>query len=168
MESLQGIIQILDQLVQHHERLLEIEVEKHTILLGSNPEGLIPLLHKQSKLLKTIDYWEAERKAAIDRYLLTSGIVADAFTISDLVKLVTDTPMKESLETYRNSLYKLIAEISTKNQVNQQLIEQSMSFVDLTLQLITEQPDRDVIYSGKNQLQKTGSQGGRSFFDAKA
>jgi hypothetical protein len=55
------------------------------------------------------------------------------------------------LTSYREELIRIVSELRSANELNQQLLEQSLSFVNMSLDLLTDSPEDDFIYKKPTQ-----------------
>jgi flagellar biosynthesis/type III secretory pathway chaperone len=169
MEPIQHIIDVLQQLVQRHEMLLILEERKQHVLIEGSANELVPILHEESKLIKQMTELESIRATAVEEFARLQGFGDDSLSMSDLVKLVTNHELKGFLTRYSEQLLDLVRQLRVQNEHNQKLIEQSLSYIQFSLDLMTEVPERHVTYGKPDASSQQGpATSGRSFFDRKA
>jgi len=167
MEPIQDIIQIMQELNAAHEDLLILENKKKEALVHNRTDELVKHLHEQSKVTKRIAALEEERLKMVELWLAQKGILRGRMMLPDLIKLTPYHKDKETLRTLGKELQERIEELRNLNHFNQQLIEQSLSYIDFTLSLVTNEPERYVTYERMDRSPKPAA-GTRSFFDSKA
>jgi flagellar biosynthesis/type III secretory pathway chaperone len=169
MEPIQHIIDVLQQLVQRHEMLLVLEGRKQQVLIEGSAVELVPILHEESKLIKQMTELESMRATGVEEFARLQGFGDDSLSMSDLIKLVTNHEHKGLLTRYSEQLLDLVRQLRAQNDHNQKLIEQSLSYIQFSLDLMTEVPERHVTY-GKPDVPSTqgSASSSRSFFDRKA
>ncbi len=168
MEPIQDIIRIMEELKVAHDDLLILENQKKEALVHDLADELVKLLHKQTKLVRKISGLEQDRQQVVEQWLSQKGIPNGRMMLANLIKLVPHHKEKESLRRLGGELQDLVEKIREINQFNQQLIEQSLSLIDFTLRLVTDEPERYMTYGRGETPVKPSSAGVRSFFDTKA
>ncbi|MBP1931500.1 flagellar protein FlgN [Ammoniphilus resinae] len=165
---MQEIIHVLEELVAAHDALFILEKEKQKAIMEDSTEQLMKSLYEQSKHLKRIQELEQQRQYCIKNFLQRNGFQSDQCRLSDLIKLATNMREKEDLRKVSQLLSSRIEQLRQENHLSQQLIEQSLSWIDFTLQLFTETPDHFTTYFQGDEpaVQPNGRQQG--FFDTKA
>ena len=168
MEPIQQVKRVLQQLLAAHQELLALEKKKEQVLIEDRTQELVPILHDESKILKKINELENEREYWVEQYFLSKAFQQDSYTIRDLIQLVTHREEKENFIDLRQELQQIIEKLGQQNQLNQQLIRQSLDYVNLTLSIFTEEPDQGFTYKKDHASSNKASQPSRSFFDTKA
>ena len=149
-----------------HCALLELGEQKKAVLISNKINELSMLLKQESKLMKRITECEREWLDATVQFLHDKGLHPNpSITISELVKMVFQPEEKSALLLAQRDLLETIAKLKQVNGLNQGLIEQSLAFIEYSLDLFTGSFEQDAIYY--NPAQQT--QGKKSFgtFDSK-
>lgn len=167
MEPIQDIIRIMEELKVAHEDLLRLENQKKEALVHDSTDDLVRLLHEQTKLVRKISGLEEDRQQAVKDLLSQKGIANGRMMLANLIKLVPQHKEKERLRKLGEELHDLVERLREINQFNQQLIEQSLTFIDLTLRLVTDEPEGYSTY-GYGEAPEKPSSRMRNFFDSKA
>lgn len=165
--SIQVVIQSLHDLNAIHETLLELGEQKREVLIANQVTELTQITNEESKLMKQVS--ESERKwlAAMSSFLVEKGFEPNpSITMSELIKLVTNDNDKQALQAVQQQLLTTMDKLNDINTLNQQLIEQSLSFVNYTLDLLTEDTSDLLGYSNPNDKPKTARN--NTIFDTKA
>lgn len=168
MEPIQGVIQVLEQLLMRHQELLALEQKKERVLIEDRIQELVSILHDESKLLKRIAELDHERKHWAGQVFASKGLKEDSYTLSDLIQLITSHQDKETVKHFHRRLSDVIAELQEQNRLNQQLIGQSLDYINQTLSLITEGPLAQPTYHKEAASAPKSPGPVRSFFDKKA
>lgn len=168
MEAIQGIISVLESLLDTHERMLSLEKKKQSILVEDRTTELLPLLQDQSKLVKQIASLEQGRQEYVRQFMVQKGLTQVELPLSDLIKLETNSKVKEKITQVSGLLHSRLEELKQLNLLNQQLIDQSLSYIDYTLRLITEEPASFTTYNRGEGGGPVPSTQQRRFFDTKA
>lgn len=163
--SLQQITKILVALIQVHKQFNELAIEKTTIIQKSDMPALDQILKKETALITQLTKLEQNRILAVNNYLKDQGIMQKQATIEQLIEVVPENE-RVVLSKLQKALFAEIDQLKKQNELNQQLLEDSLHFVNLSLDLIAPDPD-EVNYKRPNA--KSYNEGmNRSIFDSKA
>jgi flagellar biosynthesis/type III secretory pathway chaperone len=163
--SIEPVIDNMDQLIEVHDALLELGLQKKEILIANHTDRLNQIVLKEIKLVKKIETLEIQRITAIGSFLLTRGYNSNPkITISDLVKVIFKIEEKQRLQLAQQTLLHKVHDLQQVNKLNQQLIKQSLAFIDYSIDLMTGSPSDDLFY---NPAQQRSNSKRSSYFDIK-
>jgi flagellar biosynthesis/type III secretory pathway chaperone len=150
--TIQNIAEIMGQLIEAHETYLAYGQEKTPVLVQGNIDQLIAITNKESKIAKQIVELDKQRVQAINEYLLARGYRPDPkITIGDLIKIVFKAEEKKLLMDAQMSLFTILMKVKDLNEANARLIEQSLAFIDYSLDILTGESDMEVTYQNPQQ-----------------
>lgn len=161
--SVQPIIQSLEKLISLHESLLEISKQKTAVVKEGSVENLQPLLLKERKHVQALEQAEGKRQKAVQEWVTEYSPGLEHATITGILEVINDEQSKRELEKITITLTETITELKQQEQLNQSLIQQSMQFVELSLNMM-KPSIRNLNYGGKKSSDSTD----RSVFDSKA
>ncbi|WP_216830369.1 flagellar protein FlgN [Alkalihalobacterium elongatum] len=163
--SAKAVIAVLADLIKVHKELNQIAVEKTEVVKKGEMAALDMLIKKESPFIHHLGKLEEKRVLAVEQFINEKGLVTEDVTMKQLIERAPQEEQTLLLKLYR-ALLSEIDILKKNNQLNQQLIEDSLRFVNLSLDLLTPEPE-EVTYQRptKNQYE-TGSS--RSIFDSKA
>ncbi|MEC2346339.1 flagellar protein FlgN [Paenibacillus barengoltzii] len=165
--SVQPLIEILKQMDDLHAELLEVMELKKQSILGRSYEELVRVMSRESKLVKAVEEQEKQLFTSAQTFLQSKGIRSQLeLTVSELLRLVFDPEEKRMLDEARRKLGERLMELKRVNDLNQQLLQQSLSFIDFSLNLMIGGEDEGTTYSPPLVQDKKAS--ARSMFDTKA
>jgi flagellar biosynthesis/type III secretory pathway chaperone len=145
--AFQQLLDIMAELEQLHQEVLDMAEQKKQVLIRNDINELNRIVHKEHQLLKQIGESEDRRKEAIDRFLIARGFRPNPLvTVKDLIKLAFKADDKMALMGAQAALSSTLIKLKEANALNQKLLEQSLMFVNHSLDLIIGVPDDDVIY----------------------
>lgn len=160
--SVRSVTQTLTELQSIHEELIHVSKQKTNIIKEGSVTKLQQLLRKERHYLKLLENAETKRQNEVEKWFLQQPSLLDK-TITTMLPLITDEGDHENLEKMTIALTKSITRLKQQEQLNQELIEQSMQFVQISLDLMSPTIE-SLNYSNKqNQKQQR-----RSVFDSKA
>lgn len=161
--SVQAITESLQALLNIHEELLRVSERKTEIVKDGSPEKLQAVLAEERKYIKVLDHAENNRQQAVEKWYQERQLPLEHMTITNMLEVLTDKDEQQVLEHMTIQLTKAITRLKQQEQLNQALIQQSLQFVQLSLDLLN--PTIHNINYGKKQ-ETAGSK--RSVFDSKA
>lgn len=165
--SIQSLLETMARLQEAHEELLQLAQKKTRILVENDLDQLNLIVNKESKWVRTISEANNQRLQITNSYLISRGYNPNPLiTVSDLIKVIFNAQEKQGLSQAQQKLVEIINQLKSINGFNQQLIEQSLSFIDYTVDLVLGAPEDDVVYRNPS-LQASGVKR-QGIFDTKA
>ena len=164
--SAESIIDTMKALISVHQTFNEHAGRKTESVKNGNIHRLEQLMNEEEALVSKLKELEETRIRQVNEFFSQKGILIDGdVTITKLLRYVSLSE-QEQLRQLQQELMKEIEQLKQQNALNQELIRQSLDFVNLSLQLFQPDPE-PVTYDHPNQ---TGSQQrkGKSLFDSKA
>lgn len=164
--GIEAILEVMNKLQEAHVALLKLTKEKAPIIVRNEVEQLNNIVSKENKIVRHIAELDQQRLMAVSEYLMSRGYAPNPrITVSDLIKIIFKAEDKLLLEEAQVKLLAVIEELKQENALNQQLIEQSLAFIDYSLDLVLGAPEDDAIYRNPAQQRSGGRPG---VFDTKA
>lgn len=152
METAQ-MTSLLERLLKSHEELLTLGERKTDVLKLGDMKALDVLLKEEDLQVKKLQLIEKER-------MLKFANV----TLADVLEQAENNE-KENLIQLQEQLIKVYDALKSRNKLNQDLLEQSLQFVNMSLSMIQPE-DGPVTYN--NPKSNPYSQNNTSLFDSKA
>jgi hypothetical protein len=145
--SIPAIVETLEKQKELYGQLLESAKLKTPVLVNNDVEQLNAIMKKERKLIQQAEELEQQRIRQTSAYFQTFGIIrVRAGKISDIIRTVTNPADKRTLIELQQTLSELLAELKKVNEHNQQLIAQSLEMIRFSIDLMTVNPNEDVIY----------------------
>ncbi|MED4754658.1 flagellar protein FlgN [Brevibacillus choshinensis] len=166
MQDLSTLYELLDNLIRLHQALYTLAVQKKEILIKGKMDELIAVTRQEQKIIKGIDAVEQTRLQLVKQISVEKNVPLQEGSLSELIRLSTNAQEKVCLSTYRNELIRIVSELRDANELNQQLLEQSLSFVNLQLDMLMDRPEEDYIY--KKPMNSKAGISSRTFINNKA
>ncbi|MEK5261954.1 flagellar protein FlgN [Paenibacillus sp. FSL L8-0663] len=164
---LERLIDVLEQLDQKHLILLELAKSKKKIVMENDMDSLVQHLNQESRLLKQVEQLEEARMEFSFELLRERGIKSQLnLTITELARLVFDPEDKNKFLSVQSRLSHTLSELKKINAINQKLIEQSLVFIDYSLDLLVGRPNQEMTYMHPDQKSNQPARPG--LFDTKA
>jgi len=164
--ALNTLIELLERLDEVHQQMLELAVSKKQAIMDNKVDGLIDILNRESKLMKLTGQLEEQRAQAAYAFLQGVGIRSNlSLNLTELSRLVFDPEDKSRLLEIQRKLSGTLQSLKEANELNQKLIEQSLTFIDYSLDLLVGRPNQDITYHHPSD--KGGSISRPGLFDAR-
>jgi flagellar biosynthesis/type III secretory pathway chaperone len=158
--SIQSLIETMDRLVQIHLFLLDLSEQKKDVLIKNQVEKLNKIVNKETSLIKEIIQLDKQRIEYISEFLVQKGYRPNpSITVSDLIKLVVAIEDKRAIEEKQKALLGAIFKLKKLNQLNVQLIEHSLAFIEYSLDIVLGPPEDNMIYHKPSLQQSTKRSG---------
>jgi hypothetical protein len=132
--SAENLISTMEKLLKLHQSLLELSTKKTGIVKNNDMDALNQIIKDEQAHLAAIQKFEKERQKFVQSIL--PGV--DQPTISNCLEVVNAADF-EKLSRLRVLLLEIVSQIKERNELNQQMIYQSLKFVNLSLNLIVPQ-----------------------------
>ena len=128
-------------------------------------EALKSITNEERKWIKMVNTAQKDLLNHAKDFLEQRSISIDAPTLQDCLPYVKAQEYM-TLTTLQSQLVEKVSLLKKQNDLNQQLLKQSLSFVQLSLDLLT--PDIDTYNYERPDSSQPFEQHGRSLFDSNA
>lgn len=161
---MQAVLNIMEALITEHEHMLNISNEKTELMKAGKIDAFQKLLMQERKQTQAISQLEKKRVQAVDALFQEMGIENTDKTVTVLLEQMEEGQQKREMEAAVSRLIDYIVQIRDVEQLNKELIQQSMTFVQLSLEML--QPNLGQMNYGKQQSSQMTPN--TSVFDSKA
>lgn len=142
------LTRLLNQQKVLYQEMADLAREKQKILIKGSLEALAALVKKEESLIFQGSKLEEERYRSARKAAALLELPEDA----PLREIMEKAPLeyKKPLETVFQELSGLLADLARLNEENTSLIQQSLRFVNFTMEVVSQQskpvytPDKDV------------------------
>ncbi|MCG1026843.1 flagellar protein FlgN [Virgibacillus halodenitrificans] len=163
--SVQLIIQSLHQLVDVHKQLLRLSNQKTEAIKEGSIDNMQKVIGQERKEIKQLEQAEKIREKLVSDWFIKNGFSQEDVSITFLLDHIEQLDEREKLGNITIRLTKLITELKQQEQLNQSLINQSMKFIQLSLDMLNPSI-QNINYGNQQQYGKEAQK--RSIFDSKA
>ena len=165
MPLLGQLIETVEQLIKEHEQLLQLAERKKRVLIDGDMESLQEIVNREVQAIRKVEKLETERMKQGERIAAAYGLKVEELTASKLAAMEPDPQRAARFNLLTGRFVKVMGELSAANDLNGQLIQQSLDLVQRSIDLLTVAPDA-LTYTGKGDTEQAS--GPRRFFDSKA
>lgn len=167
--AIMQLIETIQQLTARHERLLALAEEKREVVIHNRIDDLMRITHEEQSLVKEITGLEQACRDQVIKSAEELGIPAQGMTtISDFIRALPDShqELRRMVDEARRQLTTAITELQQKNELNRQLIQQSLDYINFNIDFLTDAPEQDLTYQHPIEGQQVKKRTG--IFDQKA
>ncbi|MGG4144859.1 flagellar protein FlgN [Paenibacillus algorifonticola] len=144
--SLELIADTLQQQLKLYHSLLEIELSKKGMIIQNHVLQLNVQTQKQKLLVAKAEELERMRTQLTSRYFKDIGFRIRSGILAELIRSVTNPEIKVQLLQLHSQLNDVLGKLKEANDLNQQLIKQSLDFLDFSIGLMMDDPNEDLTY----------------------
>ncbi|QPC47516.1 flagellar protein FlgN [Mangrovibacillus cuniculi] len=155
------LVLTLEQLYTLHTHLHALAEKKASIVKQGDLESLQQLLKDEQKYISAINTLEKQRQKEAAELLNVPG--TQPVTITECIK-ASASPVAEKLVEVRQKILDVTEKIKRQNELNQQLLYQSLQFINMNLDIL-DPKETQATYSKDVQNQPSKR---KSLFDSQA
>ncbi|MGG3738355.1 flagellar protein FlgN [Aeribacillus pallidus] len=161
--TITNIVENLQDLYELHNQLLELGIQKTEVIKKGQSDQLQEMMKHEQALLATIQKKENERQQLVQAFFHQHGVLDKEQTISNCLPFCREEE-RTRLSEKQQQLLQVIEQLKERNELNQQLLYQSLQYVNISLHLLRPQPEQTT-YS---HPMKRNNNHSTSMFDSKA
>ncbi|MFF2889978.1 flagellar protein FlgN [Paenibacillus sp. NPDC057967] len=145
--TIQHIADNLNQLSERHEQLIESGLKKKQAIISKDLDTLMRIMRNESKLIKEISLLDDER-ASLSRKLMIEKGVKHRFNMSfkQLMSIVFNVDDRLLMQGVHRRLEEALIELRRINEINQALLNQSLDFIQFSIELFISPEDESYTY----------------------
>ncbi|MDR2899821.1 MAG: flagellar protein FlgN [Clostridiales bacterium] len=162
------LIDILKKQAVNYDELLILSREKRRVIINNDTQMLQKITQAENSIIGRNQRMENKRLEIIKDIAIVLNQKADELTLSSLAELIKEQGEYQELVTARKALVDILDDLKSVNDQNSKLLDNSLEYIDFTLNLVRSSFDDMDTYSsqiGKGSKSKPGDDG--SFFDVK-
>jgi len=134
-ETMDNLTEILEAQSDIYRALVELAAKKRQVLVDGSLEGLNAVVRAEQALLWRAGRFEERRAALQERLASELGVAPGEMTLQTLVDHLQDKDAARCRRLSRQ-LRESVDQLQQVNQVNRELITQSLAYVNLSLRLL--------------------------------
>ena len=163
---IETLIMILEEETGCYKTLLLMADNKMEVIINGNVPGLQEITKQEQDLAGHILRLEKRREENLEDICLVTNKKREDMTVQRLADSLKG-PAKDRLKAVSQELMEILSDLKVKNETNRQLIQQSLDFVNFTVNAVQSaaSPPESNTYQAKGKRYNDNIS--RSFFDAK-
>jgi flagellar biosynthesis/type III secretory pathway chaperone len=138
-KQLERLMAIMEKELVFFKNFLKGSREKTEFIVQRNTEELQNLTKEEENWILNLKELEEDREDCIREVAESLGI-QDEFPLSDMISFLEDDKARE-LTQMKDQLSNLILEIKNINEVNANLLKNSLEYVDFLLNIVSQSSD---------------------------
>lgn len=131
------LIALLTEMVGLYQAILGLSRQKRELLIAVKPQDLETVTKQEELLILQVGKLESARSRLTQEIAVASGRTSVALTLAELKELAG--PLEaERLEAIAADLDRIMQELAPVNQLNAELIQRALGFINYNLNLLTQ------------------------------
>jgi hypothetical protein len=160
-----AIIHALEKLLELHNGLLELSRKKTEAVKTGSMDTLMTLIAQERKQIRKVEKAETERMKLVTEWFAANDLAEEEHTITMLLNRLETGQLKTKLLDITTRLTEVVTLLKQQEGLNYALIQQSMQFVQYSLDLINPTIQSINYGSASDKQNESATQ---SLFDSKA
>jgi FlgN protein len=160
-----AIIHALEKLLELHNGLLELSRKKTEAVKTGSMDTLMTLIARERKQIRKVEKAETERMKLVTEWFAANDLAEEEHTITMLLNRLETGQLKTKLLDITTRLTEVVTLLKQQEGLNHALIQQSMQFVQYSLDLINPTIQSINYGSASDKQNESATQ---SLFDSKA
>ena len=145
--AIRELILVLEQMSQVYTVLLQLEEQKKPAIIANRVDELSQIMQQEAKLMILAEQLEARRSDTVREFTQSQGLPQHGITMNELPRLVFQLEERKSLILAQDTLAQIVMRVKEMNDLNRQLVQHSLAFIDYSLDLFMGSPEQEFTYS---------------------
>lgn len=160
----ENLLAVLQKETALYQAFIRLADNKKDVIIRGDLPGLQQVTKQEEIVAGQLLRIERERQAVVEDICLVTNQKEESLTLVSIINSLDGQPIKQALEEELNNLTEVVKEANHLNQSNQQLIQESIDYLDFMMNAV--QSFREV---STNNYAKKGRQdySEKTLFDAK-
>ncbi len=165
---IEELIEVLEDTTGCYENLLQMANNKTDVIIKGDVPSLQTLTDEEQSVAGRLLRLEKKRIELIEDICLVTNKSSNDMTVSTLIELIpSDKPENEKLHKVSLRMMEIVQEVKKVNDINQQLLQESLDFVNFTMNAIQSASSKTSGNGYEKKGQHYEGQTDNNFFDAK-
>ena len=165
---IEELIEVLEDTTGCYENLLQMANNKTDVIIKGDVPSLQTLTDEEQSVAGRLLRLEKKRIELIDDICLVTNKSSESMTVSALIELIpSDKPERTKLQDVSSRMIKVVEDVKKVNDINQQLLKESLDFVSFTMNAIQSSSSQNAGNGYEKKGQRYEGQADNNFFDAK-
>src|SRR5699024_8555541 len=147
----------MHRLAALHEELIQVPLSKTGDIKRGDVDQLSKLFMQERQQVQSITQKETQRHESVEKLINEQQVTDKEYTMTNVLAHAEDGSEKEQLEIVMSKLINVIIELRNVEKLNNDLMVQSMQFVQLSLDLLQPSLSR-MNYDNKKHSQASFDQ----------
>ncbi len=152
MKSIEQLKETLVKENQLYSQVLRLAEEKTKVIKSKDLKTLENITKKEQQFIMTMGTFERIRRSILTNVAEELNI-EEIDSVSELLLFIDEVEGKE-IDGLRNELLETIQSLKNTNKANEKLLNQSLEYVNFSLEMLTRVPEDGNRYSNKAEENK--------------
>lgn len=162
------LMDVLDEEKECYEGLITLAEYKQMAIVNKNMEFLGEVTDREEEFVGRIILLDKKREELMKDISLVMGVGVSELTITDIInKLQQNKQESEKLTKLRDGIRTAVQQVREKNELNKQLIQDSLETVEFMINAIKEQKSGRYVGNYQRGGTNMNIEYGSSMFDTK-
>ncbi|TLS36622.1 flagellar protein FlgN [Pseudalkalibacillus caeni] len=158
-----SLVSNLQEMIDVHKKWIQTAEEKQEALINRDIDNLTRINIKEKELASTVETLEEKRAAIVEEITKKYNLQPNT-TLSQLINAIEE---EGRLQFLMDELLECVHNLKAVNQLNAEILKDSMNFISYILDHFTSSTDSNMNYQRPNQRMNQAASA-RGLFDAKA
>lgn len=165
---IQELIVIIEEETGCYKTFLEMANNKKDVIINGDLPSLQEMTKKEQDMAGQLLRLEKKRIKNLEDICLVTNRKPEEMTISNLIKMLENQEEERNrLEKASEELKNVLEEVKEINEINKNLIEQSVEYINFTMNAIQSARTKVGDNSYENKGNPNSTYQGKNFFDTK-
>lgn len=162
----QQLTEVLEAELNNYNKLLQISLEKTSIIIKGNIDELKLLVAQENEIVGKNQHLEKNRISIMNDISIVLNKEKDTLTLNNLIELLNSQEEEQTKLKYISTmLSKTLNDLKIANKQNGELINQSIEYLDFNMNMIRSSQSLPPLSYQNDGIEKQPE--GRNFFDRK-
>lgn len=158
------LFEVLDQQISLYESILSLAKKKKDVIVEGKVAELDNFIKMEQALVMRVGKLEQQREKIATEIAQSIGINNESFTMTEIAESL-DHYQQNKFKQYQQNFSKILEELKGANQLNSKLIEQSLEYIEFSINVMAGSQAQSNEYENKgNTLKKQST---NRLFDVK-
>ncbi len=148
------LIEVIEKQIGLYKEIYAISSEKKNVIIINDLETLQNMNTVENSIVNQVNKLEKLRLSIVTDICTVLGLVEDEFTLTKLSEKLTTSNDKEKIINLRDEIRCIMDNIKAVNDLNSQLINNSLEYIDFSLNLMRNVGDNMSAGYDVNELRK--------------
>lgn len=128
---------VLEEQKECYEGLCALANYKTEAVINKDVEFLTEVIEREEEFVGRLRVLDSQRESLMNDIALVTGLDYATLTLTKIIEKVgAELEVSKALVECREAILKLMDELKSQNEINKQILEQSLEFVEFTLNAI--------------------------------
>lgn len=163
---IEELLNVLEEETGCYQTLLNMADNKKDVIIKGDVPSLQEITNKEQELAGHLLRLERKRKQNLEDICMVLNKRPEELTINRLIEILSGTE-KDRLKDVHNRILTVISELKKYNDSNADLIQQSLEYIEFTVNAIQSMSSAEFGNSYAAKGKRYDDMHGKNFFDAK-